>query len=101
ELFELGNISPPMCRSASCVGRQIVEGLAIGGAPFHGIADATYLSRMPNGRQDPAVSLTHQDEEGRPRMVDVGAKSETERTAVAEGVVRMAAETLELLESGR
>lgn len=45
--------------------------------------------------------LTHQDEIGRPRMVDVGAKPATERTAVAEGVLRMAAGTLQALEEGR
>lgn len=46
-------------------------------------------------------SLTHQDEAGRPRMVDVGEKEETRRAAVAEGVIRMAPETLEALEQGR
>ena len=45
--------------------------------------------------------LTHQDEAGRPRMVDVGEKSESRRTAVAQGVIRMAPETLAALESGR
>ena len=36
--------------------------------------------------------LTHLDETGRPRMVDVGQKPETERTAAAEGAIRMSAE---------
>jgi cyclic pyranopterin phosphate synthase len=45
--------------------------------------------------------LTHQDEAGRPRMVDVGEKPETRRTAVAEGVVRMRAGTLQALEEGQ
>ncbi|MBW3552961.1 MAG: cyclic pyranopterin monophosphate synthase MoaC [Gemmatimonadetes bacterium] len=45
--------------------------------------------------------LTHQDEAGRPRMVDVGEKAETRREAVAEGVIRMAGETLSALEAGR
>jgi cyclic pyranopterin phosphate synthase len=35
------------------------------------------------------VKLTHLDELGRARMVDVSAKPESERTAVAEGAVRM------------
>ena len=47
------------------------------------------------------ASLTHQDESGRPRMVDVGDKQESPRAAVAEGVIRMAPETLEALEAGR
>lgn len=46
-------------------------------------------------------SLTHQDEAGRARMVDVGEKEETRRTAVAEGVIRMAPQTLDALEQGR
>lgn len=45
--------------------------------------------------------LTHQDETGRPRMVDVGGKPESHRTAVAEGFIRMAPETLMALEEGR
>ena len=35
------------------------------------------------------MSLSHVDEAGRARMVDVGGKPETERTATAEGQVRM------------
>ena len=35
------------------------------------------------------MSLSHVDKTGRARMVDVGGKPETERTAVAEGQVRM------------
>jgi cyclic pyranopterin monophosphate synthase len=38
--------------------------------------------------------LTHLDEEGAARMVDVGAKPATSREAVAECVVRMAPETV-------
>jgi len=42
--------------------------------------------------------LSHLDERGRARMVDVGDKDETERTARAEALVRMAPETLALIE---
>ena len=45
--------------------------------------------------------LTHLDEAGRARMVDVGDKPETERTARAAGVVRMRKETLDLALSGQ
>jgi cyclic pyranopterin monophosphate synthase len=38
--------------------------------------------------------LTHLDESGAARMVDVGAKAETRREATAECLVRMAPETL-------
>lgn len=45
--------------------------------------------------------LTHQAEDGRARMVDVGAKAETERVAVAGGVLRMAQATVDALREGR
>jgi cyclic pyranopterin phosphate synthase len=44
--------------------------------------------------------LTHIDETGRARMVDVSEKAATAREAVAEGFVRMAPETLALALSG-
>ncbi len=44
--------------------------------------------------------LTHLDDQGQARMVDVGAKAETEREAVAAGRVRMRGETLRLLREG-
>jgi len=44
--------------------------------------------------------LTHLDEQGRTRMVDVGHKPDTERIAVARGEVHMTPETLELIRAG-
>jgi cyclic pyranopterin phosphate synthase len=44
--------------------------------------------------------LTHFDEGGRAWMVDVGAKDETARCALAGGVIRMQPETLALIASG-
>ena len=41
------------------------------------------------------MRLSHLDESGRARMVDVGDKTETRRTAVAEGRVRMSATAYE------
>lgn len=43
------------------------------------------------------MKLSHLDERGRARMVDVGGKPETERTAAAEGVVRMSREAFDLV----
>lgn len=43
------------------------------------------------------MKLTHLDERGRARMVDVGGKPETERTATAEGVVRMSREAFDVV----
>jgi len=46
------------------------------------------------------TQLTHLDDQGQARMVDVGAKDETEREAVAAGRVRMRRETLALVQTG-
>ena len=48
-----------------------------------------------------AKKLTHLDAEGRARMVDVGAKEPSRRSARAEGVIRMAPETLAMITEGR
>ena len=44
--------------------------------------------------------LTHLDEQGNPRMVDVGDKPSTSRRAVAEGVIRMSPDTLRAVTEG-
>src|SRR5260221_11526575 len=49
---------------------------------------------MPN-------ELTHLDENGRVRMVDVGHKPDTERIAIARGEVHMKKETLDLIRAGQ
>ncbi len=45
--------------------------------------------------------LTHLDETGRARMVDVGAKDDTERVAIAKGEIVMKPETLALIRDGQ
>ena len=45
------------------------------------------------------ASLSHVDETGKARMVDVGSKPDTERVAVARGSVAMRPETLDLIKS--
>lgn len=47
------------------------------------------------------AELTHFDNQGNARMVDVSAKEETERTAVAEAYVNMKPETLSMIMQGR
>src|SRR5215510_6993939 len=47
------------------------------------------------------MTLTHTDEEGRARMVDVSDKAVTTRTAVASAFVRMAAATVEAVREHR
>ena len=44
--------------------------------------------------------LTHLDEHGNARMVDVGAKPDTERTATAAGAIYMQPATLALIKQG-
>lgn len=45
------------------------------------------------------MGLSHVDEQGRARMVDVGAKPDTERTAIARGRVHMQPGTLALVQA--
>jgi cyclic pyranopterin monophosphate synthase len=47
------------------------------------------------------MELTHFDSSGRARMVDVTAKPDTEREAIAGGEVVMRPETLALIQAGR
>ena len=46
------------------------------------------------------MPLTHLDEHGRARMVDVGHKDDTQREAVARGRILMKPETLALIQEG-
>ena len=56
---------------------------------------------MAADQSQAAAGLSHVDAAGRARMVDVGDKEITQRTAVAEGRVEMQAETLRLIESAQ
>jgi cyclic pyranopterin phosphate synthase len=56
---------------------------------------------MAAGPSQDIPKLTHIDAAGRARMVDVSDKETTAREAVAEGLVRMAPETLALALSGQ
>jgi len=76
--------------------------------PFHKEAHdlATNLASQGEAAQEKGVAktvakgLTHIDEQGRPRMVDISGKPDTEREAVAKGIVRMLASTLDRLRKG-
>lgn len=54
-----------------------------------------------SARRGRRSALTHFDDEGAARMVDVGAKPETARVAVASGAVEMRPETLALVAAGK
>jgi len=47
------------------------------------------------------AKLTHMDDAGRPRIVNVGAKPDTHRQAIARGTVRMKPETFALITQGK
>jgi cyclic pyranopterin phosphate synthase len=47
------------------------------------------------------TKLSHLDDAGRARMVDVGDKPDSERIAIAKGEVQMKKETLDLIRSGQ
>jgi cyclic pyranopterin phosphate synthase len=73
---------------------------------FHGEAHdmANSLASQGEGLK-PAVKtvakgLTHIDAAGHPRMVDISGKPDTQREAVAKGVVRMQAATFQLIKRG-
>jgi cyclic pyranopterin phosphate synthase len=52
-------------------------------------------------RRGAGAQLTHLDERGRIRMVDVGAKPVTRREAIARGEIRMAPATLDAIVGGK
>ncbi|MEE9216553.1 MAG: cyclic pyranopterin monophosphate synthase MoaC [Anaerolineales bacterium] len=60
----------------------------------------TYLDDEGGAKPVQSKNLTHLDDEGRAHMVDVGAKPETERVAIAKGVVRVSPETLATAREG-
>ncbi len=51
-------------------------------------------------KSKPKPALTHIDAKGEAHMVDVSAKPDTERIAIAEGVVVMSSKTLGIIEKG-
>jgi len=55
----------------------------------------------PRNRKATPSGLSHVDERGRARMVDVSAKLVTQREAVARGTIRMRPQTLTLIRGGK
>jgi cyclic pyranopterin phosphate synthase len=54
----------------------------------------------PEDHASDGTGLAHLDSEGNPRMVDVSVKVPSDRMAVAEGRIRMSAETLAAIRGG-
>jgi cyclic pyranopterin phosphate synthase len=58
-------------------------------------------TKKSNSKSNPAPQgLTHFDATGQAHMVDVGAKNETHRIAIATGKIHMKPETLAVIQSG-
>jgi len=55
---------------------------------------------MSTGNTDPNLQLTHLDDQGNAKMVDVGDKDVTSREAIARGQVSIQPETLRLIKEG-
>lgn len=75
--------------------------------PLPAARSRTDIPRYPmdtnQGQKDTTYEnqgLTHFDATGQAHMVDVGAKNETHRIAVATGTIRMKPETLAIIQSG-
>ena len=56
---------------------------------------------MASRRPRPATRLSHVDDRGKARMVDVGAKPVTSREALARGEIMMSAAALSLIRTGK
>ena len=65
-----------------------------------GLTNGTRPRRLVRYHVRMSDRLSHIDDAGRARMVDVSAKPDTARVAVARGTVRIKAETLALIQSG-
>jgi cyclic pyranopterin phosphate synthase len=63
-------------------------------------SDHKLLPMNPDKNTSGSAGLTHFDAGGQAHMVDVGAKAETHRIAVAAGTIRMKPETLAIIVSG-
>src|SRR5690349_17491371 len=57
-------------------------------------------SRLPTAARGAKVGLSHVDESGRVRMVDVGDKAVTAREAIATGRILMSAATRRAIRAG-
>ena len=67
------------------------------GCCLSGTARCADTAQVPNPHQRAMAKLSHFDSSGQAHMVDVGAKTESGRVAVAEGWIRMQPATIEVV----
>jgi len=80
--------------------RSAATSVPTSGPQTPGVASGGSSPHTARGASDANESLTHFDAAGRAHMVDVGAKAETHRVAVARGTIRMKSETFALVRDG-
>jgi len=88
-----GHNGDPGNEEADRLAGRAMQLAANGGTPEREMVDQ-------DTTRETRLSLTHLDEEGRARMVDVGAKPVTDREAVARGYLTVQPETLRLIQEG-
>ena len=72
-----------------------------GGSPFAATIDALPESGSAVTGMSQMNKLSHFSDSGRARMVDVSAKADSSRSAIASGVLRMLPATLSCIRSGK
>ncbi len=90
----------------SCNTKQLLPSVAMNQPPnsvhpvAHPAARPAASLDANSGQPAPVTPLTHFDANGQAHMVDVAAKPETHRVAIAQGSITMKPETLALIEAG-
>jgi len=79
---------------------EAADRLAVSAMKIAADGNSGNSSGNSSGADQPARSLTHLDDEGRAKMVDVGDKSVTDRKATAKGHVAVQPETFRLIKEG-
>ena len=101
-----GHAGHPQNEEADRLAVQAMQAAANGDTPSDSLSPwervRVRVSPAPDASDAPAGGgLTHIDPHGNARMVDVGDKPDSARTAIASGVVAMLPETLSLIVEGR
>jgi len=67
----------------------------------HNLATSGTVEKSEPAKEAPAAALSHIDAAGKPKMVDVSAKANTEREAVAKCLIKMQPETFKMIIQGK
>ena len=95
-----GHAGDPLNEEADHLAHSEAVGKPVG---FVGESEVNVIGEVEMDQQDETAisgkldTLTHVDEHGEARMVDVGSKPETDRVAIAKGFVKMKPQTIQLV----